>query len=163
MKPVFSADEVFEVAEAIEAQGAKFYRSAAEQVQDPEVQNMLIELALMEDVHEVNFKEMREQLSDLERHHPEPDPGHQIHAYLKAMADLNGTEGRLSVDRPLTGEESVPELLQIALDSEKDSIVFYLNLKDYVPFSRGKQRIDDIIAEELSHVTILVEALKLYA
>ena len=159
----FSADEVFEIAEAIESNGARFYREAAAIAGDDEVQDMLLELALMEDVHEVNFKEMRQALSDLETFSKEVDPDHKLNLYLRAMAELNGTEGKIHTTQTLTGDESVREILEIALDAEKNSIVFYLNLKEYVPYSRGKEQIDKIINEELSHVTLILETLKLYS
>jgi len=43
----------------------------------------------------------------------------------------------------------------MAIGLEKDSIVFYLGMKDAVPERLGRSRIDDIIREEMSHVYLL--------
>jgi len=51
----FNADEIFEMAEQIERNGAKFYRRAAEQVTSPDGSELLLNLAVMEDVHEKTF------------------------------------------------------------------------------------------------------------
>jgi len=55
----FNADEVFEIAEQIERNGAKFYRTVAENVTDADKRKILINLAEMEDEHEQTFKTMR--------------------------------------------------------------------------------------------------------
>ncbi len=52
------------------------------------------------------------------------------------------------------------EILKAALTAEKDSIVFYLGMKDLVPESLGKNKIDDIIKEEMSHIKIIGNKLR---
>ena len=52
----FNADEVFEIAEQIERNGAKFYRTSAKNISDVNNKNFLIQLAEMEDEHEKTFK-----------------------------------------------------------------------------------------------------------
>ncbi len=49
----FNADEVFEMAEQIERNGARFYRAAAKKI--PEVSQVFSDLAAMEDEHEKTF------------------------------------------------------------------------------------------------------------
>ena len=63
----FNIDEIFELAEQMERNGAKFYRAAAEAISDKEQQQQLVELALMEDEHERTFSGMRELLSSVEK------------------------------------------------------------------------------------------------
>ena len=59
----FNADEVFEIAEQIERNGVKFYRSAAEKIQDADKKKLLTDLAEMEVEHEQTFKALRSELS----------------------------------------------------------------------------------------------------
>jgi rubrerythrin len=162
MSITFNADEIFEIAETIERNAAIYYRNAADIVKNRQAQEFLIEMAIMEDIHEINFAAMRKSLSDLEKSSTERDHDNQLFAYLTAMAELHGTEGKMGPGKILTGRESTTEILQYALDGEKDSIVFYLWLKKYVPDSKGKSQIDKIINEELSHVTKLIQAMKRY-
>ena len=63
----FNADEIFKIAEQIEINGAKFYRSAADNIIEPEKKKLLIHLAEMEDEHIQTFKKLHSQLSQDEK------------------------------------------------------------------------------------------------
>jgi rubrerythrin len=52
----FNADEVFEMAEQLERNGAKFYHDAAEGDVGQSNKQMLLDLAAMEEAHEKTFK-----------------------------------------------------------------------------------------------------------
>ena len=47
------------------------------------------------------------------------------------------------------------EILKSAIEAEKDSIVFYLGMKEAVPENLGKDRIETIIKEEMGHIRVL--------
>jgi rubrerythrin len=47
------------------------------------------------------------------------------------------------------------KFIRYAMAAEKDSIVFYLGMKDLVPENLGKDKIDQIIKEEMSHIRLL--------
>jgi rubrerythrin len=47
------------------------------------------------------------------------------------------------------------EVLELAIGFEKDSIVFYLGMKDLVPAAIGGVHLDTIIKEEMTHLSIL--------
>jgi len=47
-------------------------------------------------------------------------------------------------------------------NAEKDSIVFYLGMKDMVPAKLGKNRLDDIIKEEMEHIKIIGKKLSAF-
>jgi len=49
----------------------------------------------------------------------------------------------------------VEDILQMAIGLEKDSIVFYLGMKEMVPERLGRGKIDGIIKEEMRHVNDL--------
>ena len=80
----FNADEVFEIAEQIERNGAKFYRTAAENIDKPENKKFLLDLAEMEDEHEQTFKQMRSELTRDEKVMTTFDPEGESEAYLKS-------------------------------------------------------------------------------
>lgn len=155
----FDIDEIFEIAEGIERNGAKFYRQAAQNSPDEETKKMLLDLADMEDEHLKIFKQMAEQLSEQEKT-VVFDPDNQSALYLQAMADARGWEGRISPTKELTGNEKIKDILEIALNSEKESVVFYFGLKDLVSGKAGKNKVEEIIIEELSHITTLLNKLK---
>jgi rubrerythrin len=156
----FTADEIFEMAEQIERNGAEYYREAAQNASDKDIKQMLLSMAAMEDGHLETFQQMRKELSGREKEPIVFDPDNQGAMYLQAMADARGMEGRMSPTKKLTGNESTKEVLDIAVNSEKDSVVFYLNLKDLVPVRAGREKVEQVIMEELSHITSLLKKLK---
>jgi len=155
MSITFNADEIFEMAEQIERNGAKFYREAAGNASDAEVKKMLLDLAAMEDGHEKVFAQMREELSAAEKESNVFDPDDQVAQYLKTMADFHGTEGKAGPTEKLTGQESMAEILKIALQAEKNSIAFYVGIKNAVPSKAGKDKVQAIIIEEMLHVSTI--------
>ena len=155
MSITFNADEIFAMAIEIEQNGAKFYRKAAENAESAVIKEMLTDMATMEDGHEAGFKAMREELTDADKEQITFDPQGEAELYLQEMADSHGTEGKKSLDMELTGKESIREILETAINAEKDSIVFYISMKKLVPSQAGKDKVDDIIAEEIGHVTLL--------
>ncbi|MFZ0034569.1 MAG: ferritin family protein [Sedimentisphaerales bacterium] len=151
----FNAFEIFEMAEQIERNGIKFYRKAAKGVSDKDTSQMLLNLAAMEAEHEKTFAGMKKQFSDKERESDVFDPDNETALYLQAMADGHVFDPKKDYSKQLTGNESVEDILKLALGAEKDSIVFYLGLKDFVPAGAGRDKVEAIIKEEMGHITIL--------
>jgi rubrerythrin len=149
----FNADEVFEIAEQIERNGANFYRNVAEKITDSGKKQLLTDLAEMEDEHEQTFKSLRYELSTDEKIQTTFDPEGESERYLRALADT-----RVFYEKEVD-TTSFEEILKSAIIAEKDSIVFYLGMKDVVPAHLGKQKLDDIIKEEMSHIRLLSKEL----
>jgi len=149
----FNADEVFEIAEQIERNGVKFYRSAAENIQDADKKKLLTDLAEMEVEHEQTFKALRSKLSVDEKVQSTFDPEGDSERYLRALADT-----RVFYEKDITGT-SMEEILKTAITAEKDSIVFYLGMKDVVPAHLGQEKLNDIIKEEMGHIRLLSKEL----
>jgi len=149
----FTADDVFEMAEQLERNGAKFYRTAAENVSDPKSKELLIELAAMEDEHEKTFAILRADLSEAEKTTTVFDPEDESALYLRALADT-----RVFFEKEID-VSSMKDILKAAILAEKDSIVFYLGMKDFVPDQLGKNKLDTIIKEEMGHIRILSKEL----
>jgi len=149
----FNADEVFEMAEQIERNGAKFYRAAAEKF--PEVNQLLLELAAMEDKHEKTFAAMRTELTGTEAEPIVFDPDDQAQLYLQAMADEHIFHLKSDPANQLGNLDTPDEVLKMAMGLERDSIAFYTGLKESVSRRAGKDKIDDIIKEEMNHIAIL--------
>ena len=71
------------------------------------------------------------------------------------MADTHGGEGSPTAADSLTGNEPIQEIIDIAIGLEKESILFYLGLKDFVPPEYGQDKLDRIIREEQRHIVQL--------
>jgi rubrerythrin len=149
----FNANEIFEIAEQLERNGAAFYRDAADSVDDSEVKKFLLEFADMEDEHEKTFISLRKGLTAAEKAPTVFDPADESALYLKALADT-----RVFFKKEID-TSSIEEIFKSAITAEKDSIVFYLGMKDLVPESLGKERMDAIIKEEMGHIKVLGQKL----
>jgi rubrerythrin len=160
MAITFNSDEVFEMAIRIESNGAVFYRKAAGMQSDAENKKFLEGLAAMEDQHQKTFAEMRKTLTEADKVGTVFDPYNEASQYLAAMADTLGGEGSPTVADALTGNETLEDILRTALGLEKDSILFYLGVKDMVPPNYGQEKIDEIIREEKRHVAQLAGLLR---
>ena len=149
----FSADDIFEMAEQLERNGAKFYRTAAEKVADTSAKELLIGLAVMEDEHEKTFVSLRAELSEKEKAVTVFDPEGESTLYLRSLADT-----RVFFEKEID-ISSMKDILKAAVEAEKDAIVFYLGMKDLVPDKLGKDKLDIIIKEEMGHIRILSKEL----
>lgn len=154
----YNADEIFEIAEHIERNGAKFYRDAAEVVKEPSTNQLLLSLAAWEEQHERLFASMREEFSREDKEMALSDPDEQATLYLRAAADTHVFNVR-NLSGILQGNETPEEVLNIALGFEKDSIVFFLAMKELVPESLGADKVDAILHEEMQHATTLTKQL----
>ena len=146
----FNADEIFEIAEQIERNGAKFYRSAAGNAEG-DARELFTRLAEMEDDHVKIFAAMRAELSAGEKTTTTFDPDNQAVRYLQAMAD-----GKIfNVNETPCADGSVEDVLDAAILCEKDAVVFYESMKALVPAPAGKERLSAIVMEEIGHVVDL--------
>jgi len=96
----------------------------------PGVSKVLLGLAEMEDEHLKTFADMR--------------------------ADLSGTE----LEEPVFDPDTPEDVLKMAIGVERDSIAFYVGLKEAVSRKAGKDKVDDIIKEEMGHIVTLNEKLQ---
>ena len=145
----FNADDVFEMAEQMERNGAKFYRTAADNTQDANNKEFLLELAAMEDAHEETFKGLRSEITGPEKASTVFDPEGEAALYLRALADT-----RVFFEKEID-VASMEKILKAAIEAEKDSIVFYLGMKEAVPENLGQGRLNHIIKEEMGHIKLL--------
>jgi len=155
----FNAIEIFEIAERIERNGVKFFRRAAEVLSDQDVRQTLLSLAEMEAEHEETFANMRKQISHKERELITFEPENEMTLYLQAIANGHVFDLKKDPSEQLTGKETAEDILKLAIEAEKDSIVLYIGLKNFVPAKAGKDKVDEIIEEEMGHIVVLNQRL----
>jgi rubrerythrin len=155
MDSMFGADKIFEIVKNIELDGAQFYRQAAEKTSNDDVKQVLLDLAAMEDGHLEIFEQMKKDLSEQNKNKNLFATDNPAALYLKTMADGSGGGRIKSPLERLSGNETIKEILEIAIDGEKDSILFYTGLKELVPNKANKDKIEAVIKEEISHVVAL--------
>lgn len=156
----YNADEVYEIGEQIERDGRRFYLKAAEQVEEAEVKELLTELADMEKDHEKLFHDMRVEMQQAGGPQIQFDPDQDAPRYLQATAETHVFNVHKDLAQSLTGNESAEEILRIAIGFEKDTVVFFLGMKDLVPGDLGEEKIDWLVKQEMSHITTLTQQLR---
>jgi len=151
----FNPDEILQMAEQIERNAGKFYRQAAGRAKDRSTRGLFEELAAMEDGHLQVFSAMRARLTERQKEPTVFDPDDQIGLYLQAMADAKGIEGKIGPDMELTGNETAEQVLNIALNAEHNSVVFYVGLKALVKADEDRHQVEQVIQEEMGHIATL--------
>lgn len=152
MSFVFNADEVFEMALQIERNGENFYRDSARKVKDSEARDLLARLADMEIEHQKIFRGVKSALTAADKKAMTYDPNNEAGLYLASLANT-----KVFFEKDIDTSK-IEGIYKSALAAEKDSIAFYLGMKDLVP-SSGREKIEDIIKEEMRHIRILGERL----
>ena len=160
MSVTFNAIEIFEIAERIERNGVKFYRKAAEGLSDEDIRQTLLSLAEMEAEHEETFANMRKQISHKERELITFEPENEMTLYLQAIANGHIFDLKKDPGEQLKDKETAEDIFKFAIEAEKDSIIFYLGLKNFVPAKAGKDKVEEIIEEEMGHIFVLNQKLE---
>lgn len=157
MHIMFNPDEILAMAEQIEINGARFYRQAAQGAEDIDTRELLQELAFMEDGHEKVFAKMR---ANLKKEEIDFEADAEASSYLKVWADGHVFDMKADPVARIKEQKDMAGILNVALGLEKESIVFYLGIKNGVNNKTYRDRIEEIIKEEMSHIVSLSAKLK---
>lgn len=150
-----NAVEVLKIAEEMERDGARFYQKAAELFDERDVHELFTDLAGWELGHERFFRKMRGEIEEAKGGSSECDDDN-----YKSMAALSIFAMRPDPAQELSAGATKKDVLKEAVQNEKDSIVFYLGLKDFFADAEGVEKIDEVIKEEMRHITILSQSLE---
>lgn len=151
----YNAEEIYEIGIQIERNGRAFYAAAAEKAADKDIRKLLGDLAEWENAHVELFSQLKKQLPPGLQNDPGLDPDQQKVLYLRAAADSHIFTRHADPEALARTCEGPVDVLQIALEFEKDSVVLYTAMKDLVPESLGKETIDRLIHEEISHIAVI--------
>ena len=160
----FNVDEIFEMAEHIERNGAQFYRRAAGIVQDPKGKELMLGLAAMEDEHEKTYAEMRLRVNPAGQQRDTVYEGDDSAVqYIRAWADKNVFDIDASIFESLKGTETLVEIINKAIQREKETIIFFTGLKESLSSDEDRENVERIILEEVQHISILTKERKALA
>lgn len=153
---IFKATDVIEMALEIEKSGEVFYRAVAHKAQSPQVQALFEDLAEQEVQHYAAF----EKLSGTEWDRPlmPRDEWDQYLMYLQATvqsAFFEGSDKALDLAERASDEK---EALRMAMGFEKETLLFFHDLRDMVSDADEKV-VKRIIDEEKAHLRRLAAML----
>jgi len=144
--PMFSLEEIIDIAVHLEKNGESFYRKAAEIHSDPSLISRLQWLADEEASHAEKFSAMKQSVK-IEVADPSlAEMGRRL--FQQAM----GQQSFSLTDEGLSEIQNIQELIKLAVEFEKDTIIFYEMLRSFIEDETVLEQLDQIIAEEHRHV-----------
>ncbi|MCS5696835.1 ferritin-like domain-containing protein [Desulfofundulus thermocisternus] len=155
----FRAREIVEFARQIEQKGQQFYRAMAEQAADGRVKEIMLALAAEEEEHEALFTRM---LDGLENYNPpETYPG-EYEEYVRALLDAHVFARDIKPGEIACEAGDPQKALDMAIGFEKDSLLFFYELRQLVP-EQERSAVDKLIREEQKHILRLAGQKKVLA
>jgi rubrerythrin len=148
---MFSASEILDLAIQIEENGEHFYRQAMARFSDQSLREMLFWLAEQEKHHRDFFIKMKTSLND--------ESGKRWAEQLSgAILKTTVSDHLFSMDEVnLDSIQDVKALVQIALNLEQDTVMFYEIIASFVTEPKTLQQFKAIINEEQQHIELFRE------
>lgn len=145
----FSYHEVIELAANIEHRGYELYTKASELAQQESAKNILLFLAEQEKKHEKAFREMYEDIKKQDSNKPIQFSEESL-TYLGSLSDSSVFPA--NDDQFLEKIKTLDDVIDVARQAEKDSILFYVELSNYAPDEATEEFYRLIIDEEKHHL-----------
>ena len=156
MSVLFSGSELINIAIGIERRGMTFYDIMTRSTKNAAARDVFQHLADMERQHIQIFQNM---LSEADKYQPTEAYTAEYAAYLQALVDNAVFFDDMITSEIATQADSDIRALELAIDAEKDSILFYYGMKDIMR-REAQSTIDKIITEEKAHLRQLSELKK---
>jgi rubrerythrin len=159
MSLTFSIDELLNIAIGIEIRGETFYDIMAKTTDNPLARATFQNLAAMEREHSRVFQKMR----DESRSYPPTEAMTEEHAdYLRALVDSAVFTDDMITSEMATQADSDVKAVELGISAERDSILFYEQIRDFLP-KPALPTLDAVIDEEKTHLRQLAEVKKALA
>ncbi|MBN1383039.1 MAG: ferritin family protein [Deltaproteobacteria bacterium] len=154
----FEATDILEFAIRIEENGANFYRFAVQIVKGEDAKKLFTRLADEEDNHKRTFEKIYAAME--KTNIPESYDG-EYRAYLHDYVDNSIVFSKEAMTEELKKVTDTLSAIDFAIRREMDSILYYSEIKRFVPANQHDM-IDKIIEEERRHFSVLSEIRKKY-
>lgn len=146
---LFTAAEALEMAMEIEKNGEAFYKAVAAQSTDLPLKELFEDLAVQEQGH---YKVFQSMLGNVSASAPMPAPEYdEYQLYLQAALDnalFAGEDKALALARKAQDRETA---LRAAIGFEKDTLIFFYDLRDMVG-EPDRETVSNVIREEKKHL-----------
>ncbi len=149
MASFFHANEIAEAAVEIERKGQAFYLRVAAKAQKEEVRNLFQYLAKEESKHEVIFENLKERLGEVEL--PAWSTEDEYATYVDALITSHTLFNDELVDKYVENATDEVSAIHLAMSFEKDTLLFFIEMKELVP-DNEKKAVQACIEEERLHL-----------
>ena len=143
---MFSITEIIEIAVQLEKNGETVYREAIGKSKNPELDDLLRDIAEEELEHRDWFLSLKD---EIEKSQDRPKV-EEMNASL--IDDLIGKQTFSLADIDFSQVEDSKHLIDIFIEFEKDTILFYEMLKTFLVDEQTIEHLEKIIQEESSHI-----------
>lgn len=152
MSILFSASEIVTMAVEIEKNGMAFYNALAARSKNEKAKEIYTVLAAEEVKHQVTFKKILKNLKELELSAAEEE---EYNNYLGALTSSRVFRSDVDLEALLAEADTEIGAINMAIDAEKDSILFYYELLGQA-ISENSEAIEQVIKEEKTHMAKLI-------
>ncbi|HOJ92452.1 MAG TPA: ferritin family protein [Dictyoglomaceae bacterium] len=152
MVKLFSSADLLEMAIHIEEEGEKFYKMLEDKAEKEDLKRFFSFLAIEEKKHAITFKEIYKEIEKegFISAYPDEEANKYLHAFVDSQVFINWD------DMMKRSYFNIEEVLNIAINLEKDSILFYYELERFIP-EKDKKILHEIIKQEKNHLLQLTE------
>lgn len=158
----FNAAEVFQIAVEIKERCAAYYEKAQGAIEDPQIKRLFERLAQEETEHKAKIESLKAKVPANAWKPTVSDPHQELDLYIQMMADQHVFSSVEDLDKRLAEVKSAKDALRLALQIEKDSVIFFLGMQEATCEGKDRDLLDLLIKEEQDHVRRLsLEARKL--
>ena len=157
MAGIFKATDILLAAQEVETRGEVFYNRLVETTTDPKLKDLFIFLAGEETRHREIFAKLYERVGEVEL--PAWAEEDEYVDYLKFLLDSHTLFRLGDVDHLRRFMGTSKEAIETAMGFEKDTILFFVEMYEFVPEGE-KKYIKACIDEERSHLRLLASMLR---
>ncbi|MDZ7671654.1 MAG: ferritin family protein [Halanaerobiales bacterium] len=152
LKNQFNVLEMLEMAKEIEKRGIDLYSQQAKEIDDPKLKKLFNKLASDENEHYNKFDKLEKEYQDMEKVDYSYLEDREVNSYLRSLVEYEiFPKGE---KKQLEGLD-IDEVLEIAINSEKHTILLYQEL---IPYNdeKTKEILYKLIGEEKGHYVDLI-------
>lgn len=156
MAGIFKATDILLAAQEVETRGEVFYNRLVETTTDKKLNDLFRFLAKEESKHREIFRKLYEKVGDVEL--PAWAEEDEYVDYLKYLLDSHTLFRLGDVDHLKNYMGTAQEAIETAMGFEKDTILFFVEMHEFVP-DGDKKYIKACIDEERAHLRLLASML----
>lgn len=150
---MFSLKDIIDIAIQLEQNGEKIYRRAAEKIQNPSLSTLLEWLADEEAQHAKWFEALIDTVAGIGDFQEQEKMGRAL------LKNAVGTQSFTLEDADFSSIEKIEDLLKLAIEFEKDTVLFYGMLQPLIQDQETLDQLHVIIKEEEDHALRLKKVL----
>ena len=150
---MFSLKDIIDIAVQIEKNGERVYRNAAQKIKNPSLRFLLQGLADEEAGHAKWFETLIDTVAGTGDFQEQEKMGRAL------LKNAVGDQSFTLEDADFSSMETIEDLLELAIEFEKDTVLFYGMLQPLIEDQKTLEQLHAIIQEEENHARRLKEML----